>query len=305
MDRMSDKTFGVKVSEELYEKVKDMIDVSGISSKEWFEKAVAMAAVQNLKSGAGDYKPELSELEIHTTRIYELISSMIQRSEYMKMDAVKGLEGKLDSREIIISELQGDVKKLADDSKLLEEQAQQATSAKKELVDQVESFQSMNENNQALITEYKEKIDTLSSLVNQYKGFATENEELKTSNIAEKEQMKAEFGEKESRLLSSIEELKTTARDQATSIEQLQGKLNHAVQEHKKEIEDSKAKQVNQLTQLADKKELEKERAVLEIERKYQAKLENSHDQYNEKLTRLYEKLDRKDTKGVIKTTDK
>ncbi|WP_256239167.1 hypothetical protein [Bacillus sp. EB600] len=41
---MSDKTFGVKVSEEIYDKVKNMIDVSGISSKEWFEKEVRFKA---------------------------------------------------------------------------------------------------------------------------------------------------------------------------------------------------------------------------------------------------------------------
>jgi hypothetical protein len=40
---------------------------------------------------------------------------------------------------------------------------------------------------------------------------------------------------------------------------------------------------------------LEKERAILEIERKYQAKLEKLQDQYNEKITSLYEKLDGND----------
>jgi hypothetical protein len=38
---MSDKTFGVKVSEELYEKVKMMVENSGSTTKDWFEKAVA------------------------------------------------------------------------------------------------------------------------------------------------------------------------------------------------------------------------------------------------------------------------
>jgi DNA repair exonuclease SbcCD ATPase subunit len=292
---MSDKTFGVKVSEELYEKVKGMIDVSGVSSKEWFEKAVALTSVQNLKDGSGTYKQDLSELEIHTTRIYELVGNMINRAEYMKMDAVKELEGKLESRELTITELQSNVKKLTEDNKQFEEGAKQAESFKNELIEQVESLRSANDNNKDLIQEYKEKIDTLSSLVNEYKGYATENTKLKANFSAEKEQIRAEFGEKENRLTSSIEELKSKAREQAALIERLQERLDKTVQNHKNELENHKVNLKNQLTQLTNRKDLERDRAILEIERKYQEKLEKNHEQYNEKLAGLYERLETKE----------
>jgi hypothetical protein len=60
-------------------------------------------------------------------------------------------------------------------------------------------------------------------------------------------------------------------------------------------LEKQRVNHSNQLIQLTDRKELEKERAILEIERKYQAKLEKLQDQYNEKITSLYEKLDGND----------
>ena len=44
-----DKTFAVKVSEELHDKVKMMIEGSGISEKEWFEKAVSLAEMNAIK----------------------------------------------------------------------------------------------------------------------------------------------------------------------------------------------------------------------------------------------------------------
>jgi chromosome segregation ATPase len=292
---MSDKTFGVKVSEDLHDKVKNMIDVSGGNAKAWFEKAVALVAVQDLKDGSGAYKQDLSELEVHTTRIYELVANMINRAEYMKMDAVKELEGKLESRDLTITELQGNVKKLTEDNKQLEEGAKQTREDKKDLIEQLESLRSSNENNKDLIQEYKEKIDTLSSLVNEYKGYASENVELKANFSAEKEQMRAEFVERESRLSSSIEELKSTARDQAALIEQLQGRLEKTVQNHKDEMDTQKVNFENQLTQLTDRKDLERDRAILEIERKYQEKLEKIHEQYNEKLAGLYERLETKE----------
>lgn len=86
---MSDKTFGVKVNEELHDKVKDMIEVSGLTAKEWFEKAVALVELQQIKEEVSDYKEDLTELEVHTTRIYELISNMVARSIYLRDAAVK------------------------------------------------------------------------------------------------------------------------------------------------------------------------------------------------------------------------
>lgn len=278
---MADKTFGVKVSDDLYEKVKMMIEGSGSSSKEWFERAVALTEVQNLKDGSPDYKQDLSELEIHTTRIYELVANMLQRANYIKDDAVRGLAEKLDSKEMTITDLQATVKELQERLSGLEKESQQNTSEKEELAKQLEDQRSVNTNNQALIQEYKDKIDTLSSLVNQYKDYATENIELKESFAAEKESMIADFQQKEERFQSATEELKATVRDQQDQIEKLS---------QNKEI--LKANQVNELTRLTEMKDLEKERAVLETERNYQEKLQEIHNQYNEKLARLYEKLE-------------
>lgn len=292
---MSDKTFGVKVSEELYEKVKNMIEVSGVSSKEWFEKAVALTTMQNLKDGSGAYKQDLSELEVHTTRIYELVANMINRSEYMKMDAVKELEGKLESRDLTVTELQMNVKRLTDERQQFEDAAKQLETEKKDLTDQMESLRSANENNHALIQEYKEKIDTLSSLINEYKGYAKENTDLKTKYAADIEKLKVDFEEKERRAISLNDELRISAQDLLDENGKIKEKLEKALEDHKKEIETLKSNNNNQLTQLADKKDLEKERAILAIERAYQEKLEKAHEQYNEKLAGLYEKLESKD----------
>jgi chromosome segregation ATPase len=288
--RLADKTFGFKVSDELYEKVKMMIENSGSSSKEWFERAVALAEVQDLKEGSPDYKQDLSELEVHTTRIYELVANMIQRAHYIKEDAIRELAEKLNSRELMISSLQADVKALQDRLYQLDAEAKQAISEKDELNKQLEEQRGVNANNQALIQEYKDKIDTLSSLVNQYKDYATENTDLKEeiANLkerfaAEKDTLLAEFEQKESQWELSIEELKSTVHDQEDQIE----KLN-------RENEVQKVNHVNELNRLTEAKDLAKERATLEIERKYQEKLQEIHEQYNEKIARLYEKFELK-----------
>lgn len=76
-----------------------MIDSSGISAKEWFEKAVSLTEINVIKQGAVDYNQDLSELGVHTTRIYELVSNMIQRSIYIKDHAVKEYADKVGQKE--------------------------------------------------------------------------------------------------------------------------------------------------------------------------------------------------------------
>lgn len=281
-NEMAEKVLGFKISEELHDKVKAMIATQNAgSNKDWLEKAVALVEVQAIKQGATEFAPDLAELEIHSTRIYQLIASMIQRAGYIKDDAVRGLTEKLDSRELTILSLQANVKELQDRLSELETDAKQAIEDKEDLTKQLEDQHSVNANNQALIQEYKDKIDTLSSLVNQYKDYATENTQVKENFASEKESMMADFQQRESQLLLSNEELKATVRDQQSQIEKLS-----------QNNEDLKTNHVDQLTQLTNQKDLEKERAVLEVERKYQEKLQEIHDQYNEKLASLYEKFE-------------
>ncbi|RHW36007.1 hypothetical protein D1B31_18130 [Neobacillus notoginsengisoli] len=282
---MSNKTFGVKVTEDLYNKVQAKIDNSGVTAKEWFEKAVALMEVQELKEGSPDYKQDLSELEIHTTRIYELVANMIQRANYLKDDAVRALTEKLESQESTILNLQTIEKEVRQKLSDFESVSEQKEKEKNELIEQMQGLRSINSNNQDLIGEYKEKIDTLSTLVNQYKGYATENAEIKERFAAEKESMSVEFQQKERRLVSSVDELKATVRDQQEQIE----KLEQNNESLKVELE-------NRIAQLTNQKDLEKERAILEVERKYQDKLQEIHEQYNEKLARLYEKFETKET---------
>ncbi|NRL58361.1 hypothetical protein F3A76_24040, partial [Salmonella enterica subsp. enterica serovar Typhi] len=118
---MADKTFGVKVSEELHDKVKSMIENSGDSSKEWFEKAVALAELQSIKQGATDYNQDLNELEVHTARIFELVSNMVQRSIYIKDHAVKEISEKLEQKESIIGEYQEKARTASEELKQVQE----------------------------------------------------------------------------------------------------------------------------------------------------------------------------------------
>ncbi len=102
---MEDKTFDVKISEDFHNKVMEMIDSSGITSKEWFEKAVVLTEIHDLNFAAGDHNQDFSELEVHTTRIHELVANMMKREINLKNDAVKRIGENLAEREVQLKDL--------------------------------------------------------------------------------------------------------------------------------------------------------------------------------------------------------
>ena len=267
---MADKTFGVKVSEELHEKVKNMIENSGDSAKEWFEKAIAISELQSIKQGATDYNQDLNELEVHTARIYELVSNMVQRSIYIKDHAVKEISDKLEQKESIIVEYQEKAKVAVEELKQANESIKELAQEKIELSKQLESQQSAVENNQLLIHEYKEKNDTLNGLVSKYQSYADENEKLKEQFVSEKE-----------RLQSQMKEISIQNDDQQDEIKELKNQLQSLKNNHGIELE-----------RLVEKTDYEKDKALLGIEKEYQQKLLQANEDYNNKIKEMYENLD-------------
>lgn len=273
---MADKTFGVKVSEELHDRAKLIIESSGLTAKDWFQKAIALYEMNSIKQGSSDYTQDLTELEHHTTRMYELIVNMIQRSVYLKDHAVKEVADKLEKKELLIEELERQNKDFKDilaqsydDKVLLEQQV-------KELEGRLAENQTTFDNNQALISEYKEKNDVLNGLVAQYKAYGDENEKLKRQ----------------------LTEVESTLTIRATDAEQKAEALTKLVEQKNEEI-DSLTKQSEETLQMAiEKKDLEREKAVMGIERQYQAEiaeLNAAHAElnasHNDKVRALYDEI--------------
>lgn len=266
---MADKTFGFKVSDELYEKVKTVIETSGITSKDWFERAVALYEMNAIKQGSSDYTQDLTELEHHTTRMYELIANMVERSVHLKDQAVKEVADKLESKESIITDLQQHVKQLKMELSLSQEEVEASVQQAVESEEKLKASQRMLETNQALVSEYKEKNDTLNGLVVKYQAYADENEKLKNDFENEKLEMIREAKEERTVLTKQVEELTEKFRTSSEDLRIL-----------RQQAEQDKANYEREITVLSERKELEKERAVVEL-----------RSQHNEEVRKLYDEM--------------
>lgn len=280
---MADKTLGIKVTEEVYDKAKATIEMSGLTAKDWLEKAVALYELNSLKDGiSGDYSNDLAELEVHTTRIYSLISNMIARSTYLKDHAVKEITDKLEGKEGIITDLQEQNKSLKVTISTLEEQHKLSSENAVALEEKLTSMQNSLDNNQALINEYKEKNDTLSGLVTKYQGYAEENEALKTAFEAEK-----------ASLVQQLNEQQTTSTEQIHKLEHAQQQANERIRELEKVLENAQLNHARELEIMQERKDLEREKALVEVEREYQAKLQTQNEKYNDKVAEMHTENER------------
>lgn len=262
---MADRTLGFKVSDEIHEKARMLIEASGLSAKEWLEQALTMYEVKAIHANTPHYAKDLTELELHTTRIYELVLNMIQQSVYLQDHAVKEIQDKLLDKEIMISDFQMSFLQFKEEIATKNKAIQALQETEKELKAKLHANETTHATNQALIAEYKEKNDTLSGLITKYQGYAEENETLKTA----------------------IEAQQTAATEQTNQLAQAHARIRELEQT----LENAQQHYTRELDILRERKDLEREKALVEAERNYQAKLQAERDQYNEKIADMHTKL--------------
>ncbi|WP_134704932.1 hypothetical protein [Ammoniphilus sp. YIM 78166] len=149
---MSDVTFGVKVSPETKERVSAMIESSGLKGKEWFETLLSLYEMQQLKEGTKDFAKDLSELEIHTNRIVQLVGNMVTRATHEKEAVLQQMETVKTSRDEIITGYQQELSEVKKQIEVFSLQAQDADRAKEEAEKHVQQLEEAAQNNRDLIT---------------------------------------------------------------------------------------------------------------------------------------------------------
>jgi hypothetical protein len=267
----NDETFGVKVPLDLKEKAQTVVKNSGLTGKEWLEKALALMDVNSIKDGMLDHREDLNELELHTTRIYELTTNMIKRNSYIKDNAVKEVQQKLEDKESQLSELKEKLIKLKESYEKIEKENRLLIEEQKNTKILLEQHVKTDERNQELFEEYKAKIQTLSGLVTEYKNYQEENSKLSKEINTIKEMSN-----------STISELRVENQE----LQKTNKRLLNEMDKFKKEFE-------IELDRLNDKKEIEKERAVLSLTQGHQEALSKINNDFTSKIKESYEEKEK------------
>lgn len=262
---MSDVTFGVKVSPEVKERVSAMIEASGLKSKEWFESLLSLYEMQRLKEGTVDFAKDLSELEIHTNRIVQLVGNMVTRATHEKEAVLQQIEGIKASRDEVIIGYQQELAEVKGQIQQYREQAEDSAKVKNEAEKRVIQLQEAAENHRDLIGQYKEKIDTLSGLVAEYRAHSEERHQLKETVQALGRQVEEQTAElvKHDKSLAMIEE------------------------KYSSQITEMSTRHKEELTRLTERLEFEKERALLQLRTEYEGRIAKLREERADRIEAL------------------
>lgn len=280
---MADSTYAVKVNDELKDKLQKLVDESGQSSKDFFADMVSQFELANAKKQAPILSADIDELVKLTTRINNIFINVGERVSNLQETYRIEAENQTKEKESLISLLQQQVEGLKRDAIQTEDQVnaivadnealrKEKAEAERLYTTEVNQLKEVNQKNNEIMAGHNEKIDTLSGLVNEYKGYADENKVLK--------QEATESQRATEKLQQENEKLNALLADKETRIQNMQAdrktRIDELTQKHSDNIERQK-----------EKFEIERDRALLEQREQYNKELDEIREMYQDKINQL------------------
>lgn len=304
---MADTTFGVKVPEELKEQITKLMQDSGLTGRDFMQNLINMYQVEKTKDSIPEVAQELKELQVITQRINNIYLNLGYRIDNITKAKDLEVQQLLSKKEFIIADIQMKNEIMEDENQTLKESYNDIVNSKNELFQRVNELTESNNNYKALIDEYKNRIDTLSGIVEEYKGYKSENDELKKHLELSRD--------KNAELSNEIKDKDRELQALNSAMEAFKNKHEEEVKQlHQKaadEIKSLKSKHIDDLEQVRNKAEFDKEKVLLDKEvqhqeeiRKLNERINTLNAQYNEKVKDLISELEDLHKRNKTKPAD-
>ncbi len=286
--------FSVRMETDDKEKLIELIQESGRSSKEFMGILMGAYELNKVKIDIPEVAEDITHLEALSNQINNIYVNMAKRIQ--TIDAAKTLQIDKDMEiyKSKIESLKTENQGLKIDKEVMETTLQGSFNISDELKKQVKQLSEIADSNKALIQEYKEKNDTLAGLVTEYKGFKNENESFKAL-LADSQARNIDLGNKIISKDNEVDTLKT--KFEAAAVEaQKEVKRTSELKEFEKEktllamhaleakMEATVIECQKEITRTSDQKEFEKEKALLQQEKSFNKKMQELQDESYKKI---------------------
>lgn len=280
-------TWGIKVSEDLKEKLDRIKKESGMEGEQFAEQLVTLFLTEELKMQKPQLSSELEELQVLTQRIYGIYLHSAERTENLLTSKDESYATELSRRDLKIRELENNLieanqkyETLGEAYNNLSEDKNKVDEENKQLIDGLKT-------KQELIDEYKSKNDTLTGIVNEYKEYKEANVMLsKSLQDTEKElgNINILFKDKEAEIKRINENIQVLEKNHAAKLEDLKSI-------HKNELDRLKQHHQEEIQSLNDKAEIIKDKALIESDKKHQEELKTLTDSFNNKIAAMQDRI--------------
>ena len=258
-----DTTWSVRVPEEMKEKISAMITESGLIPKDFMAQIMQLYELNMIKQIQPFMAVDVEELSQLTGRIQHIFVNLCERVTTFQQQREEEFGGKLSEKDSMLSifneriqALEGQLSQYEEETGLLKKQYD-------EICQQYAHAEEICETHKALVLEYREKNDTLTGLLGEYKELKQLSEDLKRSLDEEQKQCLA---------------IRNQLLEKEKETDHLKGLL-----------EDQKASAQSELERRLELAGIAKEKEMLALQKDQQKKLEDIQQQYTEKVRELLE----------------
>ena len=273
---MADVTLGFKVSEEVKDRAKQMIEASGMSAKDWIQSAITMYESKNVGTAAPEFVTSLHELEVHTTRIHELAVHMVQQSMHLKDQAVREAYQEADRKDEIVADYQEKLREVKQQLQTVQEENAALRDAYEQASTQMTDIKQARDTQQALVQELQQKVE---ALTDQAMAYETAKQQIVETKEAHKTALEQQEQQYEQQLLAEKTHITTITEQYEEKLTTLTAELA---------ARDKDVQQLRHAQALAEKEsDLTLQQALMQQEQQFQQKLQQQMDAYHEKLFQL------------------
>ena len=272
---MADSTWGVKVSDELKEKLQDIIKSDFGSSKDFIEQLVNLHELNKAKQDGNIFSDEVEELESLTRRVNNIfinanakVKSLVADKDLKFSELIQGKASLIDTLQQTINQLKIENGELVASNDELVNLRNEHSSRVNELTESYNNVKALNE-------EFKTKNDMLTGLLTKYEKYPEQIEEVRAS-LADARSKNAELAD----------ELK----ESAISIKGLTNRIEASDREHASVLDKLKADYQRDLQAARELEELEKGKAILKLKEDQQKEMELSNAKHNTAIAEYQEK---------------
>jgi chromosome segregation ATPase len=275
---MSDVTFGVKMPEELKQQIDNLIKDSGLrTGKDFMQNLINGYVLEKTKENIPEVAEDLKELQSLTQRINNIYLNLGYRIENITKVQEQDKIQLLSKKDSIILDLQSKTEIITAEKETITEAYNNTVNQNNEHLERVNELTESNNNIKALIDEYKSRIETLSGIIEEYKGYKVENETVKgllTDKQAKINDLSNATKDKDFTINKLNETIESQKIDNTKTIEQLNTK-------HNSDMEQLNIKRIAELESLRKESLLNIKLASAEIREELNNKLSQEQQKHN------------------------
>jgi DNA repair exonuclease SbcCD ATPase subunit len=275
--KMADNNiFSVRLEEQDKEKLLELIQESGRSNKEFMGTLLNAYELNKAKVEIPDLAKDIEGLQALTQRINEYYINIGKRIEDTQKAKDIQFTKDIEIYKNRIDVLKADNEKINEDYEALQQVYNTNFIEVEELRKQLNQLEKTQESNNALISEYKSKIDTLTGIIEEYKGFKADNTTLKDAL--------ADLQSKNTELNNTIKNRDFNINTLSADLKAKENDMENLKVKHEEELKDIDIKHSKDLENFKKECGLNTKLAVAEVKEDLNNKLQDLQQKHNTEI---------------------